>query len=93
METNSKNPPVIVIRDGALKVSIWENQSESGSFLSATFAKTYTKDEKPRDGHSFSRGDLLPLSELIRTVYRRMGKKQTGIDDQFAEAAPGQARQ
>lgn len=68
---NSKLP-VISLRDGALKASIWENNGESGSYLSTTFTKTYTKDGQPADGHIFGRHDLLPLSELARKAYGKI---------------------
>lgn len=86
--TNTK-APIMVIRDGPLKASIWENHGENGSFLTAKFAKTYTKDGQPKDGHSFGRNDLLPLSELIRKVYHKTIPQRR--KDTQPEASPAQS--
>lgn len=64
--------PIISLRDGSIKASIWENNGENGSYLSTTFTKTYTKDGKPADGNIFGRNDLLPLSELARKTYEKI---------------------
>ena len=88
MATNSKNAPIIVIRDGALKASVWENESESGTYLSTTFAKTYTKDDKPKDTQAFGRGDLLPLSELARRAYAKIGLHADLKKQEEGEPAP-----
>ncbi|MCH6256801.1 hypothetical protein MLD52_09605 [Puniceicoccaceae bacterium K14] len=82
MKQISSTHPVISLRDGALKISVFENEGENGTYLSATFAKTYTKNGKPADGHLFSRHDLLPLSELARRAYMKINhyrelKKET----------------
>lgn len=74
MTSKDSNAPLLVVRDGALKASVWENKGENSSFLSISLAKTYTKDGQPRDGHHFSRSDMLPLSELMRTVYARTAR-------------------
>ncbi len=67
--SDSRNPPIEVLRDGSLKVSIWKNEGENGSYLSTTFAKTYTKDSEAKDGHVFGKNDLLPMAELARRAY------------------------
>jgi hypothetical protein len=85
--TKPKNAPVIVIRDGALKASIWENEGENGTYLTTTFAKTYTKDSKPKDTQVFSRSDLLPLSELLRRSYAKIGL-HADLKKQEAEGSP-----
>lgn len=90
-QTKPKNAPIVVIRDGALKASIWENEGENGTYLTTTFAKTYTKDNKPRDTQVFSRSDLLPLTELMRRSYAKIGlhsdlKKQEAQEPSVPEA-------
>ena len=74
MPETTKNPPIVVLRDGALKVSIWENEAENGSYLSSAFARTYTKDGAPKDSYTFGRNDLLPLAELARRAYLKTGR-------------------
>lgn len=71
--TQSQNrPPADVIRDGALKATIWENQSEKGAYFTTTLAKTYEdRNGQLRDTHSLSGNDLLRGSELLRQAYTR----------------------
>lgn len=67
------NAPRDVLRDGALKASIWRNEGENGPFYSASLARTY-KDEgsgELRDSHSFAGNELLRVSELARKAYDR----------------------
>ncbi len=66
----TNNKPIHTIRDGALKVSIWENQSEKGTFHSVTFGRTYT-DEKgsAQSADSFSGGDILKIRRLAEKAY------------------------
>lgn len=72
MAQSTNKAPVMVIRDGALKASIWENEGENGSYLTTTFARTYTKDGEPKDTNSFGRNDLLAVSELARRAYGKI---------------------
>lgn len=89
MADKESNKPLIVLRDGPLKASMWENEGENGSFLSTTFAKTYTKDGVPKDGRNFSQGDLLPLSELARKAYHKAVLHRSHRKSQEAEPANG----
>ena len=70
MESTASNAPVIVLRDGPLKASVWENETEKGRYLSTTFAKIYSKNDEVKDGHIFGRNDLLPLSYTEATLTR-----------------------
>ncbi|MEM9765182.1 MAG: hypothetical protein AAF968_22225 [Pseudomonadota bacterium] len=69
----SDRKPEDTLRDGALKATIWRNQSEKGDYFSANFSKTY-RDERGefRDTQSFSAGDLLRVSELGRRAHNRI---------------------
>lgn len=69
MSTQTANTPAGVIRDGALKITIWENESDKGMFFSATITKTYRKDEVLHEGHNFSGTDLLRIAELAKQAY------------------------
>ena len=72
-----KTPPADTIRDGNIKASIWENQSEKGSFFTTPFSKTYEdKDGNLRDTNGFNKGDLLRLAELARSTYSRTHQLQ-----------------
>jgi len=70
--TDQTREPDDVVRDGALKASIWRNEGENGPFYSTTFARTYKdRDGNLQDAHSFSGSDLLKVSELARKAYDR----------------------
>ena len=73
MTDQSSNAPVDVIRDGALKATIWKNNGENGDFFSTTLSKTFEQNGSLHDGNSFTRGDLLRVSELSRRAYARIG--------------------
>ena len=66
--------PADTIRDGALKATIWKNESEKGSFYSVNFTRTYKdKEDKLQDGDSFTGAELLRLSHLAAKAYDRVG--------------------
>ena len=44
-EKQPANPPVAKLRDGLVSASIWERQTEKGTFYSVTFERRY-KDAK-----------------------------------------------
>ena len=66
---STANAPIEVIHDGAIKASIWSNESENGEYLTATFARTYTKGDRPQDTHTFTGRDLLVVSQLALRAY------------------------
>lgn len=67
------NGPRDVLRDGALKASIWRNEGEKGPFYSTTLARTYKVEgtDELRDSHNFAGTELLRVSELARKAYDR----------------------
>lgn len=68
--SRSKNAPLEILRDGALKATIWENQGEKGPHFTTTFARTYqAHDGSLKDSHSFSGSELLRVAELARQAY------------------------
>ncbi|WP_309385693.1 hypothetical protein [Cerasicoccus frondis] len=70
MGNQTSNAPIEVIRDGAIKASIWSNESENGEFLTTTFARTYTDaNGDPKDTSGFTGRDLLVVSELARQAW------------------------
>ena len=87
---NRNTRPADVIRDGALKATIWENDGEKGPYFTTKLAKTYEdRDGKLRDTDGFSSGDLLRVSELAREAYartrslrrERQSERQRDFDD------------
>lgn len=69
MEQHDNKGPIEVIRDGAIKASIWSNEGENGNYLTVTFSRTYTKDGEPQSSNSFSGRDLLVIAEIARQAY------------------------
>ena len=68
--SEEKKQPAATIRDGSLKVSIWENEREGQSVYSAQFRRTYRDQEgQMRDTDSFFAADLLKLSRLAGQSY------------------------
>ena len=83
MTTQSKNPPVDVLRDGALKASIWENKGENGIYYTTTLAKTYEgKNGSLRDTHSFTGNDLLRVAELARQAYAKTNELRAELSSE-----------
>lgn len=72
--TSRNQSPVLTLRDGALKISIWQQDSEKGAFFTALPSKTYEKDGELHDGHSFVASDLLRLAELAREAHGKIRK-------------------
>lgn len=65
--------PVDVLRDGALKASIWKAEGEKGPFFTAKLTRAYKdQDGQWRETQSLSASDLLPGSELLKRAYHRM---------------------
>lgn len=68
----TKQRPVETLRAGAVKASIWKNDSEKGAFFSVSFSRTYKNaDGRLRDVSSFSGPQLLQLSRLAEKAYDR----------------------
>ncbi len=73
--SEDKNRPVHTIRDGNLKVSIWENTREDKTAYSVQFRRSYRdQDGQLRDADSYYAGDLLRLSRLATQSYDRIGE-------------------
>lgn len=73
--SDEKKRPVETIRDGNLKVSIWENTRDDKSAYSVQFRRSYRDQEgQPRDADSYFAGDLLRLSRLATQSYDRIGE-------------------
>lgn len=89
MVDQKKNAPVEVLRDGALKATIWRNEGEKGSFFSTTLSKTFELNGAPKDGYSLNRSDLLGISELARQAYHCMGKHWNDLKQEEASSEEG----
>jgi hypothetical protein len=71
---SSHEKPILTIRDGALKASIWANRTDEGkTFHSVTFGRTFTDGEgQAKTSSSFSGSDLLKIARLADKAYDRI---------------------
>ena len=62
-ETKEKGkPPVTEVREGTVKLAIWERRSEKGTFYTAGQPQlSYQKDGQWHEGGSYSEFDLVDL--------------------------------
>jgi len=74
MSTESRPLPAQEFRLGAIKASVWENQSKGSSFFKTTFVHIYRVAEDQREAGdngwrettSFAADDLVLIRELAR---------------------------
>ena len=67
------NQPIHTIRDGACKVTIWQNPKAEGEgfWYEAVPGRTYTdSQDKAQTAHGFSNGDILKIAHLLDDAYR-----------------------
>lgn len=64
------NKPFKIIRDGAIKATIWKNNSDKGDFYSVDIVRGYKdQQEQWHDSTSFSGAELLRVSQLATKAY------------------------
>ena len=62
--------PAHKISDGALRVTIWRNTSDKGSYYTLTPSRGYkTGDDVWKETDSLNTDDILPMAELLREAY------------------------
>jgi hypothetical protein len=79
--TNQNQKPVNTFRDGAVKITLWRNQSSEGeTYYSAQCLRTYTDGEgNIKDTNSFSSSDLLKLCLLAPKVYEDIRNQMCNV--------------
>lgn len=71
--------PIAKVRVGLITGSIWERQSEQGSFYAVSFERRYRDAEGNwKSSHSYDTGDLLALSKLADLAHTRILELQRG---------------
>lgn len=92
MTDQNNNRPETVRLDN-LKASIWRNEGERGAFYNTQFSRVY-KDQQGNyhETDSFSKDDVLKLSELARSAYTRINELQQRDRQQRQQHDP-QARE
>ena len=59
------HPPAHEIRLGALKATIWRNETAVGTRYNVTVRRLYKEEEEWKATDSFGRDDLLPLAKVL----------------------------
>jgi hypothetical protein len=65
MPTQTKAGPVHEVRLGAIKASIWSNETSVGTRHNVTVARLYKDDDEWKQSESFGRDDLLVLAKIV----------------------------
>lgn len=80
--SETANPPVAKIRVGLITGSIWERETEGGTFYSVSFERRYRDGEGNwKTSHSYDAGDLLTLAKVADLAHTRIVQAQTGDDE------------
>lgn len=61
----TKQQPAHEIRMGAIKATIWENQTQTGTRHNVTVSRIYKDGEEWKQTESFGRDDLQLLAKVI----------------------------
>ena len=78
--TTNKQKPAATLRDGSLKATLWEKQSENGVFFNVTLTRTYKNGDQYGDSNSFSGSELLKISRLANKAYDLAAKLKAETD-------------
>ena len=71
VNTQPKRKPAFTLRDGALKATVWKNESEKGPWFSVDFSRGYRTKDGWRDTSSMRGDDLLKLAFLAQEAYAK----------------------
>lgn len=61
----TKQQPAHEIRMGAIKATIWENQTQTGTRHNVTVSRIYKDDDEWKQSESFGRDDLQLLAKVV----------------------------
>jgi len=64
-QQNDSNRPATTIRYGAIKATIWRNETRNGSMYSTTVTRTYKEGDDWRESHSFGPGELPTVAKVM----------------------------
>lgn len=69
------NSPFKTLRDGTIKATIWQNQTEKGAFYSVDIVRGYKdQNDEWKDTHSFSGAELLRVANLSTQAYNAISE-------------------
>lgn len=63
--TKTKQQPAHEIRMGAIKATIWENQTTAGARHNVTVSRIYKEGDEWKQSESFGRDDLQLLGKVV----------------------------
>ena len=64
-KTEKTRKPAHKLRDGAIEIAIWKNESDKGPFFSVTPSRSYKKGDEWKESDSYGQDDLLILAKLL----------------------------
>lgn len=62
---DNSHRPVHVVRFGALKAAVWENETSAGKMFNVTVSRSYKDGDDWKESQSFGLDDLLPLAKAL----------------------------
>lgn len=71
---NQQKP--VEVRIGAIKATIWQNDTEAGVRHNATFSRLYKDGDQWKTTSSFGRDDLLVLAKVADLAHTRIHELQ-----------------
>ena len=77
----AKNPPADKVRVGLITASIWENQTEKGTFHNVTFERRYKDGDQWKSSHSYNADDLLALAKAADLAHTKIVEHRNGSDE------------
>jgi hypothetical protein len=78
----TKNPPADKVRVGLITASIWENETEKGTFHNVTFERRYRDAEGNwKSSHSYNAEDLLALAKAADLAHTKIVEARNGGDE------------
>ncbi|MAT70099.1 MAG: hypothetical protein CMJ58_11330 [Planctomycetaceae bacterium] len=69
MSNQPTNKPAATLRDGSLKATLWQRQSENGVFFNVTLTRTYKDGDNYKDSNSYTGAELLRVARLAGKAY------------------------
>ncbi len=64
-KTEKAKKPVHKLRDGAIEIAVWQNDSDNGPFYTVTHTRSYKHKDEWKESDSYGKDDLLVLAKLL----------------------------
>lgn len=76
------NKPASQLRLGNVKIAIWANVTEQGTFYSVQPTRTYRDEKGYHDSTSFSGDEILRLAHLLHKAYDQIASLRAETADE-----------